>query len=204
MLVKNSKPANLKYKWDYKSNKVVPKPEERDIADKIMSALLIGLMIPAFLTSPFGLYAIVHGAVRYYFRKSDFNREAKRLQKRRYVALTKTEKGWMVKLLPKGRIYQKKMQIENMKLPSPKDWDGKWRLFISDIPEEFRNARNMIRRKLKSLGCYNIQRSAFVYPHDCRKELEALAEYYKVTKYALFAEVSYLDMNQELRKFFNV
>lgn len=204
MTVKRTQPHNLQYIWDYKAQKAVPKPEQRRIGDKIMTAVLVAYMIPALLTSPFGLYAIVHGAARYFFRKSDFHREIKRLQKGGYVALTKTEKGWLIKLLPKGKVRGQQIAFEHLKLPRDKHWDGKWRLFSFDIPEEFKNARNMLRFKLKSLGCYNIQRSLFVYPYDCRKELELVAEHYKVTKYTLFAEVAYIDLDKELRKFFDL
>lgn len=181
-----------------------PKVEKKDLADKIMTALLVAYMIPALLTSSFGLYAIVYGSLKYYFHKSNFNREVKRLQKRGYVALTKTERGWLIKLLPKGRIRAKQIVFENLSLPKTEHWDGKWRLFSFDIPEEYKNARNMIRRKLKLIGCYNIQRSLFTYPYDCKKELEQIAEHYNVSKYTLFAEADYIDLDQELKKFFRL
>lgn len=180
------------------------KPEKYKIADKIMLALLAGFVIPAVLTSPYAGYAIVHGLIRHYFRKYDFNREVTRLRKRGYVALTKTEQGWLVKLLPKGRTRAKQIAIENIKLPKSKTWDGKWRLFSFDIPEEYRGARNMLRRKIKSLGCYNIQRSLFAYPYDCREELTQIAKYYKVDQYTIFAEVVNMDLHKELKKHFNL
>lgn len=167
-------------------------------------ALLIGIAVPAILTSPLGLYALVRGGVRYYFRKYEFNRTVKRLHKKGYIALTKTETGWSLKLLRQGRVYTQQIQFEKLVLPKAKTWDGKWRLFSFDIPEEYKNARNMLRRKLKSLGCYNIQRSLFAYPYDCRRELEIVAEHYGVSKFTLFAEVSYIDLDKELRKFFNL
>src|SRR3990167_2528004 len=198
------KNLNKIYKWDHKHNKAVPKPEEKGIADKIMTALLVGFMIPAILTSPFGLFAIAAGASRYYFRKSDFNREIQRLRKRGYVSLTKTEEGWLLKLLPKGMRRAKQVAIETLKLDKPKVWDEKWRLFSFDIPEEFKTGRNQLRAKLKSLGCYNIQRSLFAYPYVCRKELEIGAEYYNFGKYTLFTEVFNLSLDKELRKVFSL
>ncbi len=181
-----------------------PKPQNKNIGDKIILALLVAYMIPAILTSPFGLYAIVYGGFRYYFGKKEFNRAVKRLHKRGYVALSKTEKGWMLKLLKKGKDYAKQVEFEKLSLPKPEAWDGKWRLFSFDIPEEFKTSRNMLRFKLKSLGCYNIQRSLFAYPYDCRKELEMVAEHYKVGKYTLFAEADYINLDKELRKFFKL
>ena len=169
-----------------------------------MLALLAGFIVPAVITSPFAGYIIVSGLVRHYFRKSDFHREAKRLQKRGYVALTKTDKGLMVKLLGRGRRKLTDIKFETLVLPKLKHWDGKWRLYSFDIPEEFKNARNMLRRKLKQMGCYNIQRSLFVYPYECREEMRQTSVHYKVEKYTLYAEASQIDIDRELRKFFQI
>lgn len=181
-----------------------PRIESKGIADKIAQALLWAYIIPAAVTSPFALYALAYGATRYFFRRYEFNREVKKLQQRGYVALTKNEQGWLIKLLPKGREWLERKSFEKMVLPKPKVWDGKWRLFSFDIPEEHKNARNMLRRKLKTLGCFNIQRSLFAYPYDCRKELGQVSEHYQVGKYTLFAEATYIDLNKELRKYFNL
>ena len=195
--------SKIQYQWDYKTLKAIPKPEEEGIANKIMTAIFLGgFVVPALLTSPYGLYAIAVGATRHFFRKSDFNRELKRLNKRGYIALTKTEKGWVVKLLKKGRKRAKQAVFQTLTLPKQKRWDGKWRLFSFDIPEEHKNARDQLRRKLQSLGCYNIQRSLFAYPYDCQKELSVIAKHYEVEKYTLYVEAVYTDLNKELIKFF--
>jgi len=179
-------------------------PVEVRIADAIMDALLVGFMVPAFLTSPFGLYYLVKGGVRYYFKKSDFHREIKRLERRGFVALKKNEKGWSLKLLKKGILKQQKLNLDKIVLPKMENWDGKWRLFIFDIPEENRNLRNLLRRKIKSLGMYNVQRSVFAFPYDCRKELELITDYFDLGKYTTYAEVSYSDIDKELKSFFNL
>lgn len=181
-----------------------PQPEKKKIADKILMALLYGIMVPAILTSPFGLYAIVVGGARYYFRKSDFHREAKRLQKRGYVSLTKTEKGFILKLLDKGRKRLWAVEMQNLRLQKHKFWDGKWHLYIFDIPEEHRTARDLLRRKLKLLGMYNIQRSTFIYPYDCREELSLVSEYYDVGKFTLYAKIDDIDLDKELQKRFKL
>jgi hypothetical protein len=177
--------------------------EKSRIAEKIIKALVIGISIPLVLSSPYAAVGLVKAA-RYYFRKMDFNREVKRLQKRGYVALTKSDRGWVLKLLPKGRTRANQIAFKNLNLPKPKTWDGKWRLFSFDIPEEHSNARNLIRNKLKSLGFHNIQRSLFAYPYDCKRELELVVEHYKVSKYTLFVETAFIDLDSELRKFFKV
>ena len=53
----------------------------------------------------------------------------------------------------------------------PKRWDREWRLIIFDVTENFRNRRDIFRYMLLSWGFEPIQKSVFVYPHECRKEI---------------------------------
>ncbi|TSA45772.1 hypothetical protein D4R52_01800 [bacterium] len=177
---------------------------QNKIAKNILNILGLSAVAVMFLSSPFGLYFLVRGTVRAAFRRPAFNREIKRLEKRGYVALTKTKDGFLVKLLSKGRGRLKKEEFINLHLPQEKIWDKKWRLFIFDIPEKERILRNLLRRKLKNLGMYNIQRSVFAYPFDCRKELNIISDHYNVSECATYAEVSYSDIDKDLRKYFKI
>ncbi|MFA4995554.1 MAG: CRISPR-associated endonuclease Cas2 [Patescibacteria group bacterium] len=56
----------------------------------------------------------------------------------------------------------------------PKIWDKKFRLVIFDVPEKKKTTRDIIRRKLEEMGFEKIQESVFVYPFDCKKEIDAL------------------------------
>jgi len=44
-------------------------------------------------------------------------------------------------------------------------WDGKWRLFLFDIPESERSARRKLTRALSSSGCGCLQGSVWIAPH---------------------------------------
>jgi len=57
---------------------------------------------------------------------------------------------------------------------------------------------------MKSLGLYNIQRSVLAYPHDCREQLEMITEYFLLNKYCTYVETSYIDIDKELRRHFNL
>lgn len=50
-------------------------------------------------------------------------------------------------------------------------WDGKWRLVIWDIPEKRRQARDLLRFKLKQLGFKQWQQSVWASKIDCTKLL---------------------------------
>ncbi|MDP3741059.1 MAG: hypothetical protein Q8R08_01910, partial [bacterium] len=118
------------------------------MAEKILGAAVVGTTVLASPVAGVAVFALGFGALCYYFRKDDFNREVKRLHKKGYIALTKTDDGWLVKILRKGKQRLKEIEMENLQLPKNKEWDGKWRLFIFDIPEELRFQRDYLRRKL--------------------------------------------------------
>lgn len=179
-------------------------PPEQKIAERILMGLVLGVAIPAMIVTGAGANILLKGAVKYLFHKLDFNREVKRLQKRGYVALTKTPDGWMVKLLKKGKKRLDQIEFNNIRLPYELKWDGKWRLLIFDIPEKEKIARDLLRQKLKDLGMFNFQRSTFAYPYDCRKELEFICDHYGLSPHTTYVETAFIDIDRELRRFFKV
>lgn len=56
------------------------------------------------------------------------------------------------------------------------EWDRRWRLVLFDVPEEKRKSRETFRYHLQKLGFTEFQRSAFLYPYPCAREVDALAE----------------------------
>ena len=145
---------------------------------------------------------MIHGVIVLALKDRNFRHEIRRLERKGYIALTKAPEGFAVKLLKKARRRLKRILFEDLVLPSSRNWDGKWRLFIFDIPEKYRSSRDTLRLKLKKLGMYNIQRSVYAYPFDCRKELEFLSDYYDIAEYATYVETAYTDIDKELRKYF--
>lgn len=175
------------------------------VRNKIARFILATLVNPRPPVFSFGrreVYLMRRGRAQVQFPKSRFNHELKRLQKRKYIALQKDGDGFILRLTKLGRQRLRRIKIEELRLQRKGRWDGRWRLFIFDIPETERTARDLIRMKLKSLGLYNIQRSTFVYPYDCRRELDLVAGHYKVSRYCTFAEVHYIDIDRELRRHF--
>ena len=180
------------------------KPIEQKIAENILGMAAVAAFV---LVSPIvgASVMLAAGTTDRLFKKSpNFNREIKRLEKRGFIALTKTEDGWVIKILKRGRAKYKQIEISNLKLPEAGSWDGKWRLYTFDIPEKYRSARNLMRKKMKELGLFNIQRSVLAYPYDCRKELQMIADYYRLGKYATFIETHSIDIDKELRKDFRL
>lgn len=86
------------------------------------------------------------------------------------------DKERFVELTPKGKQHLKNISLDKLTINRPSGWDGKWRVVIFDVPEEKKLKRDILRRKLKQLGFYQIQKSVYVYPFECTNEISILSK----------------------------
>jgi len=93
---------------------------------------------------------------------------------------------------------------DNLQIKKPKYWDKKWRLVIFDIPEKFKKSRDTFRRWLKSLGFLEFQKSVFIFPYDCQKELDGLIELLNLRHFVRYAVVEYIDNELNFKKKFQL
>ncbi|MDP2923897.1 MAG: hypothetical protein Q8O30_09315 [Candidatus Omnitrophota bacterium] len=84
------------------------------------------------------------------------------------------------------------------------DWDNKWRMVAFDVPERMRSSRNVLRDRLKYVGFYELQKSVFVFPYDCRDEIEFIVEFYNLRKYVRFAVLDSIDNELHLKSLFKL
>ena len=94
--------------------------------------------------------------------------------------------------------------MENMKLPREEKWDGKWRIVIYDIPVRLNKVRESLRYQLKRMGMKEIQKSVFVYPYSCHKEIKYIIEFYFAWKYINFIEATFINNEEKLKKHFDI
>ena len=92
----------------------------------------------------------------------------------------------------------------NLKLPRPSLWDGKWRVVMFDIPTEKNDMRLAFKEKIKNLGFRMIQRSVWVYPYECGKEIDQLRTFYRIRDHVTYAVVESIEDDDSLRKLFNL
>lgn len=94
--------------------------------------------------------------------------------------------------------------LENIKINRPKSWDGKWRIVIFDIPHYLKKTRESLRLLFKKIGFYPLQKSVFIYPFDCQKEIEFITEYHRANKFIRFIIADSVDNESFLRKYFDL
>ncbi len=85
-------------------------------------------------------------------------------------------------------------------------WDKKWRLVIFDILEDKRQARDLLRRKLKQFGFKELQKSVWIFPYDIKKEINQLLDVCNINIIGdiRFLTVDKIDNDQDLKKKFGL
>ncbi len=152
----------------------------------------------------------IFSAFRHYDKPCPYNEKQVRkslyyLRKKRLVRFIKKLDGtYAVKITHLGRTKLAEFAIENMKINRQKQWDGKWRIAIFDIPERFRAARGSLRRKLKELGLFQLQLSVFAYPQDVTDEILFIAAFFEVEEFVEILTVESMLDDSVLRKHFSV
>ena len=123
------------------------------------------------------------------FRENDkikFSREMYRLKRAGIIKKYIDKKGEFIEITSKGREMAKKYFVNQLEISIPKVWDKKWRLVIFDIPDDKRNARDILREKLEAIGFLKLQESVYVFPFDCQSEIGLLKRIYFIEPYVQY------------------
>lgn len=177
--------------------------------DTLLKVAVSGALVAAATTSPYFL----HRVVKQYFKDKDKNaaqrraRRLKELEKRKLLDFKERSDGSVeIKLSHQGKELVRRYNLEDMKLKKPKQWDGKWRIVIYDIPTSKRKASSAFSAKMKSLGMYQLQRSVWVSPYDCLEEIEFLCSVFEIdsNKCVSYITATEISNASEVKKFFNL
>ncbi|MFY9484563.1 MAG: hypothetical protein WAP74_02995 [Patescibacteria group bacterium] len=108
-----------------------------------------------------------------------------------------------IELTDQGRRKIGRYLFEDGKIPIPNHWDGKWRIIIFDIPEEKKVVRDIVRELLTRIGCYQLQKSVYVYPHDCIGMVRYLEQTYGINHYVQFIIAERVETELDLIEYFS-
>ncbi len=128
-----------------------------------------------------------------------------RLNKKRLIELEQKDDNLYLKITENGKKLIKNFDYDNIELPTHKRWDKKWRMVIFDVPEKKNKERRSLSDKLKDLGFYPLQESVFIYPYDCRGEIDFICSFLSIDNYVNYCTLEALDKKEgDLRKFFDL
>lgn len=106
-------------------------------------------------------------------------------------------------LSDKGKVRALTYRFEEMRIQTSA-WDGKWRLVVFDVPEKKKPAREALRRKLRELGFYELQKSVFVFPYECKDEIDFIIEFFDMRPYVRYGVLESIDNDIHLQKIFSL
>jgi DNA-binding transcriptional regulator PaaX len=104
------------------------------------------------------------------------------LKRKKFIAFEFKENKIKVILTKLGRQHLNKIAFEEIKI-QPVKWDGRWRLLTFDIPEYKKGSRQTFRRKIKELGFFHFQRSVFIFPYPCEKEIDEMVRLLEIRSF---------------------
>ena len=107
-------------------------------------------------------------------------------------------------LTEKGKHFAMKYNIDKLQLVKQKKWDNKWRIVIFDIPERKKIARDALRSKFLKIGMRQLQKSVFIYPFECKNEIDFVSDFFCVGEDILYMEANVHDVNKSLKRIFDL
>ncbi|MFA6077210.1 MAG: hypothetical protein WC735_04015 [Candidatus Paceibacterota bacterium] len=103
-----------------------------------------------------------------------------------------------------GKQKALRFNIDNLEIKKLAHWDKKWRVVMFDIPEKLRKMRDSLRLHFKEIGLIELQKSVFVFPYPCNKEIEFILEFYDARKHVRFILAEKIDNQLHLMKKFDL
>ena len=147
----------------------------RDILKTIFfgGVIYVAASSPYFITRLMKLYFCEQK-----YKNKNFSSAFDYLKKNDLIRIVKRNKQIFVYLTKEGKKKAGKYQINDLKIADCKSWDGLWRLAIFDIPQEKRYHRELFRGKIKELGFYLLQKSVWLHPFECGREINLLKSFF--------------------------
>jgi CRISPR/Cas system-associated endoribonuclease Cas2 len=191
-----NKKANLKYN------------KKSEILVNILKLLAGGVLIPAVFIAPRTGIIIDHFLKEHKIKGKPyyFKRMLKQAKEKKFVQIIEKNDETFLEITELGKKTLYKYNLDNLKIEKSGKWDKKWRIIIFDIPEKFRLARVTLSNKLKEMGFYRFQKSVFVYPYECEKEVNFITSLFDIKNFVILFEASSLGEYYDLilKKYFDL
>lgn len=156
-------------------------------------------------------YVILGTLIKYLIEKNKINqkkieRSLKLLEKRDIVSLKKKGKKVLVWINDNGKVFFVKYSLKKILefKKKKKRWRKKWFLIFFDVPENQREKRDYLRRFLKFIGFYPYQKSVYIFPFDCKKEIALIKKIIEGGKYIKYIIADEIEEEEKFKKIFKL
>jgi len=180
---------------------------KRGATQKKVILLLLGGLTLGLTHNPKQYFKVVREIHKEWqkINRDSLNRAIRSLYESKLVETKDNHDGTLTLVLSKeGKRLALTYDIQNMGIKAPAQWDKKWRIVMFDVHEKFKKTRDSLRMHFRNMGFYEFQKSVFVHPYPCAKEIEYLMEFYQARKFIRFIVATEIDNALELRHHFNI
>lgn len=169
-------------------------------AHKLSVPEMVMMRLKKLVNAPFEVL-LEYGKIRNQISPAHFRTAMHRLQKKGLIHCERQRRGLVFMLTEEGEQEAQKVKTEVERL-KPKQWDGKWRIIIFDIPEKLRGKRDLLRRELVGFGFRQLQQSVWVYPHTLPQAFRDLWKETGIFKYCVIFEADKMENGEMLESVF--
>ncbi|KKP32809.1 MAG: hypothetical protein A2312_04440 [Candidatus Staskawiczbacteria bacterium RIFOXYB2_FULL_32_9] len=177
-----------------------------EIAIGILSVLILASLMTIAITSPYFIVNLLKEfkGLRKYPKKKVYD-TFYRLREQGLIKFENSGGQIFISLTEKGKRKVGWMQINDLKIEKSKKWDKKWRMVMFDIAQMKRQYREALRGKLKQLGFYLFQKSIWVIPYECKKQINMLKKFFGLKDSEIrLITIDDIGEDRELRNFFKL
>lgn len=178
----------------------------RPTSQKILLLLLGGIAL-GLTHDPRRYFRIIKGIKKEWewINRHNLYRAIRNLEQARLIDAKDNPDGTTTIVLTQlGKMHALTYQIDTITIQRMNKWDHKWRIVMFDIPEKYKKARDALSRSLKRMGFEQLQKSVFVHPFECSKEVIFVAEFFNVRPYIRHVLADHIDNETVLKKKFHL
>ena len=178
------------------------------VAKIVLYSLLGAVALAVAATSPFFLSKLYKEIpkltkMRRKYGPATVDKSLNKIIEDRLVELKEERGQTILKISKRGKVKLVEFNIDTIEIREKK-LDGLWRFVIYDIPEKYKEARAVLRDKLREIGFVKIQKSVWVCPYECQDEINFITSVYGVEQYVNYIVAQRTDHDEYLKKKFNI
>src|SRR3989344_5374703 len=166
------------------------------LAIKLLKGVALTGMVLVAASNPYFGPKLLRALIKQYQRKHkrSVEKSFRYLKNRGYVDLAWLPDGRLkVSITRQGKKVVEKLSLEDLKISKPAQWDQRWRVVIFDVPNTHNKNRRAFTQHLKNLGFQMAQKSVWIYPYSCHREVMILRKFYRIESTVIYMETNMVE-----------
>ncbi len=183
-----------------------------ELRELVLRCLGIGLLVGGSILFPnlpivvASIISLIEKEKGFKISKIKVKRVLKNLEKKRIINLEQKGNEALVWIKDKNNISIIKYSLKELFDFKKKNkiWKGKWFLVIFDVPEDEKNKREYLRKFLLDLGFFPYQKSVYIFPYECDKEIDLIKKIVEGGKYIKYITADKIEEESVIKTYFKI